>query len=244
MPLAQVFKTPTIRGLAAFIDGASKEVFVEILCSEKREYYPLSSAQKRLYLLYRMEPEGIHYNMPQTVPLGGDIDKERLTAVFRQLIARHESLRTSFLMKGETPVQVVHDTVPFDLTEMDAPGALAAGGNVGNDFVKPFALHEPPLFRAAVLEGAQGGGVLLMDIHHIISDGVSQEVLKKEFLRLYGGSIGTVAVAVQGLCVVADRNRFPFTANGAGGVLAGKPFRSIAGAGAARRFCPARGETV
>ncbi|MCY8036467.1 condensation domain-containing protein, partial [Bacillus sonorensis] len=64
--------------------------------AEKRETYPVSSAQKRMYVLQQLEDGGTGYNMPAVLELEGKLDLERLETVFKQLIKRHESLRTSF----------------------------------------------------------------------------------------------------------------------------------------------------
>jgi hypothetical protein len=75
---------------------------------EKKEYYPLSSAPKRLYVLQHMEPQGIRYNMPMLVTIKGIPDKERLEKSFQQLICRHETFRTSFEMMNGTLIQKIH----------------------------------------------------------------------------------------------------------------------------------------
>ncbi|MCP4218138.1 MAG: hypothetical protein GY765_26105, partial [bacterium] len=119
VPLAEVFKTPTIRGLAQFIKHSLKNTFVSIEPVEKKEYYPLSSAQKRLFILQQMEMNSTVYNMPQVIPLPQAPDVDKLEKTFKQLINRHESLRTSFHMVNEEPVQKVHDNVDFAITHCD-----------------------------------------------------------------------------------------------------------------------------
>jgi tyrocidine synthetase-3 len=105
VPLTQVFINPTIRGLSRYIGGLDEERYTAVDAVELKEYYPLSSAQKRLYVLQQMEPGNTNYNMPFAVPLGEGADKEKLEGAFRELVARHEMLRTSFQMVGEMPVQ-------------------------------------------------------------------------------------------------------------------------------------------
>ncbi|NVB36185.1 hypothetical protein HAU45_22340, partial [Bacillus licheniformis] len=109
------------------------------------------------------EDGGVGYNMPAALKLTGPLDRARLDEVFRQLIRRHESLRTSFETGADgEPVQRIHDDVPFTLTEEAA----------AEDFVRPFQLQEAPLFRAALVKEAEESHLLLVDMHHIISDGV------------------------------------------------------------------------
>jgi acyl carrier protein len=111
VPLAEVFKTPTVRGLFEYIEGTRKERYCSVEPVEKKEYYPLSSAQKRLYILQQMEWESVSYNMPQAIPLPGGIDKQKLERTFKKLVARHESLRTSFHMIDHRPVQRIFEEI-------------------------------------------------------------------------------------------------------------------------------------
>ncbi len=119
IPLVEIFKTPTIRELARYIEVASKERYLAIDPVEKREYYPLSPAQMRLYLLYRIDPQSTGYNISNAMSIEGDIREEGLEEVFKQLIRRHESFRTSFREVEEEPVQVIHDEVSFAIEYYD-----------------------------------------------------------------------------------------------------------------------------
>jgi hypothetical protein len=80
---------------------------------EKKDYYILSPAQKRIYILQQMEVHSTAYNMPVVIPLGDNIDKQRLEDAFKKLIDRHESLRTSFIVIDNEPVQRIHNLVKF-----------------------------------------------------------------------------------------------------------------------------------
>ncbi|MCP5049900.1 MAG: hypothetical protein GY940_22220, partial [bacterium] len=116
VPLREVFRTPTIEGLARYITThALNDTYAEIKPVEKQDYYPLSPAQKRLYILQQLELKSTAYNMPYLLPLQEGIKKESLEKTFKQLIRRHESLRTSFQLVEEQPVQVVHDHVEFEI---------------------------------------------------------------------------------------------------------------------------------
>ncbi len=184
--LAKIFKIPTIRRLSGYIKGLSKEQFVSIQPVEKKEYYPLSSAQKRLYILHQMEPENTTYNMPQVIPLTETTDIKRLKEVFMQLIKRHESLRTSFIMQNEEPVQRVHDNLEFEIEYLE-PDTGDQDKNIVEHFVRPYDLSRAPLLRAGVLEIPGKRRLLLADMHHIISDGTSHQVLGREIAALYDG---------------------------------------------------------
>ncbi|MBY0125172.1 plipastatin non-ribosomal peptide synthetase PpsC [Bacillus subtilis] len=184
VPLKDVFAHPTVEGLAAVIREGTDSPYEAIKPAEKQETYPVSSAQKRIYVLQQLEDGGTGYNMPAVLELEGKLNPERMERAFKELIKRHESLRTSFEQDaGGDPVQRIHDEVPFTLqttvlgerTEQEAAAA----------FIKPFDLSQAPLFRAQIVKVSDERHLLLVDMHHIISDGVSVNILIQEFGELY-----------------------------------------------------------
>ncbi|MCY9178575.1 non-ribosomal peptide synthetase, partial [Bacillus inaquosorum] len=184
VPLKDVFAHPTVEGLASVIREGTDSPYEAMKPAEKREAYPVSSAQKRIYVLQQLEDGGTGYNMPAVLELEGKLDPERLDRAFKELIKRHESLRTSFEQnEGGEPVQRIHDEVPFTLqtavlgeqTEQEAAAA----------FIQPFDLSQAPLFRAQIVKVSDERHLLLVDMHHIISDGVSVNILIREFGELY-----------------------------------------------------------
>ncbi|MCP5051631.1 MAG: hypothetical protein GY940_30975, partial [bacterium] len=108
VPLAEIFKSPTIRELARYITRTSKNIYDEIRPVEKKEYYPQSSAQKRLFFLDQFEDIGTSYNIPFVFKLMGKLEIDRYEKPFKALINRHEALRTSFELIDNKPVQRVH----------------------------------------------------------------------------------------------------------------------------------------
>ncbi|MCY8000847.1 non-ribosomal peptide synthetase [Bacillus haynesii] len=176
VPLKEIFAKPTLEELAAVIQELDESPYAAIEPADKQDTYPVSSAQKRMYVLQQLDEDGTGYNMPAMLKLTGSLDRARLDEVFRQLIRRHESLRTSFETGADgEPVQRIHDDVPFTLTELAS----------AEDFVCPFQLQEAPLFRTALVKEAADRHLLLVDMHHIISDGVSVGTLIREFSELY-----------------------------------------------------------
>jgi len=115
IPLAEVFKTPTPRALAQYIINTAEDRYTSIEPLEKKEYYALSSAQKRLYILQQMELTGTAYNMPEAIPLEKEPDIDKLQQTFVQLINHHKSLRTSFHLVKDEPVQKIHEKVEFEI---------------------------------------------------------------------------------------------------------------------------------
>ncbi|MCP4152782.1 MAG: amino acid adenylation domain-containing protein, partial [bacterium] len=223
VPLTEIFKKSTIRALASSINENSphtQDKYHAIEPVEKKEYYNLSSAQKRLYFLQQMEGTNTVYNMPLSIPLPKEIQPAKLERAFKKLIQRHESLRTSFHMLPDTPgggtpvtpggvspVQKVHDDVEFKIENYNQPGdGDAYSGEAGikdekETFFRHFDLSRAPLLRVAILQkepaanttrsaGQEAGSaerILQVDMHHIITDGTSQEVLIKEISALFAG---------------------------------------------------------
>jgi hypothetical protein len=109
VPLTEIFRSPSIRELAAYIKKSKKDIHKEIKSVEKKEFYPQSSAQKRLFFLDRLETIGISYNMPRVYKVESKIDKAHCERTFNALIARHEVLRTSFHMINQQAVQKIHE---------------------------------------------------------------------------------------------------------------------------------------
>ncbi|MCP5053166.1 MAG: amino acid adenylation domain-containing protein, partial [bacterium] len=193
LSLLDVFQNPSIRGLAGCIEGMEKSKYEAIEPVEKREYYPVSSAQKRLYFLQQLDPRSTGYNMPRFHPMGKNMDPLRLETTLKKLMARHESLRTSFDQVDNAPVQRVYDEVELDIQYYDLAANRADGGEEDSyvgivaGFVRPFDLGQSPLFRSGMIKHPGGDFTWLVDIHHIISDGISAGVLTEDFLALYSG---------------------------------------------------------
>ncbi|MCP4154848.1 MAG: amino acid adenylation domain-containing protein, partial [bacterium] len=187
LQLVTIFGSPELRTLAECIkDTISKTKYAAIEPAEKKDYYQLSSAQKRLYVLQQVEPSGTGYNLPQLFQLQEKPDKEKLIRIFKKLIQRHESFRTTFRLKNGEPLQRISRHVPFDIKEFRA-GPVETEEKIINRFVRPFDLSTAPLLRVELLETTEGNHVVMIDMHHIISDGVSHTILAREFTALYSG---------------------------------------------------------
>ncbi|NEN81312.1 non-ribosomal peptide synthase/polyketide synthase [Paenibacillus elgii] len=185
VPLKEVFQAPTIEALGKVIGAMGQTAYETIPVVEERDYYPVTSAQKQLYILSHLEGGELSYNMPNVMSVEGPLDPLRLEAAFRELIARHESLRTGFEMVDGELVQRIYREAQFDVEYMQAEEAEAEAYMAG--FVRAFPLEKPPLLRVGLIEHKPDRHTLLFDMHHIISDGVSMGILIQEFVRLYGG---------------------------------------------------------
>jgi amino acid adenylation domain-containing protein len=193
VPLAEIFKNQTIRELAGYIKEAATEEYVSIKAEEEKEYYEISSSQKRMYVLREMGVEDTLYNVPFLVTVTREINKEKFEKAVQKLIRRHEGLRTSFIMLDGRPVQKINKYADFKIEyhDVDSEGVShppSAGPDVGeilDRFIRPFDLSLAPLFRAGLIKLEKEKYMMMLDIHHIISDGVSMEIISREFTRFY-----------------------------------------------------------
>ena len=190
MKLSELFKMPVIRHLSAYIKAASKEHYHPLETVESKAYYPLSSAQKRLYILFQITPGSTVYNIPSFFELEQAPDTSRLEHAFKKLIARHESLRTSFHMVNEDPVQKIHKELEFDIDYYDLVNEgkeiiQNSKFKIQNSLIRPFDLSRPPLLRAGLLKSNEGKHILMVDMHHIMSDGISIDIFVMELARAY-----------------------------------------------------------
>jgi len=192
VPLREIFKTPTIKGLSEYIGGLDKNIYEAIQPIAGSDgypegYYKLSSAQKRMYALQQFDEEGTGYNISGVWEVLGTLDIERLEEAFVKLIKRHEPLRTSFELIDEEIVQRIHENVEFRIEYYKAEPDNEGHKDIVRGFIRAFDLAAAPLIRVGVIELSLGRYLLMYDMHHIISDGVSMGILIKEFAELYEG---------------------------------------------------------
>ncbi|WP_432409116.1 amino acid adenylation domain-containing protein [Wukongibacter sp. M2B1] len=177
-----IFKFSTVKELARYINAMEPDVYLSIEKVEKKEFYPTSSAQKRLFILWQLEKNSIAYNMPGAMIIEGDIDKQTFEKVFKDLIKRHETLRTSFKLVDGEPVQYIADKVDFEVNYMEASKDRL--GYVTEEFVEAFDLTDGPLLRVGLVKFEDKRHLFLFDIHHIVCDGVSMSILIDDFIKL------------------------------------------------------------
>lgn len=195
VPLIELFQFTTVKELSDYIiQQSGKNIYssIEPLSADTRYpsgYYEASSAQKRLYVINQIDMgtigNNIGYNMPEALLVEGELDVEKLNEAFETLIKRHEVLRTSFETLESKTVQRIHDNVPFKVVTFET--AAEKVNEIMRNFVKPFELDKPPLIRAALASIGNNKHILMIDMHHIISDGWSLMILIKELVMLLEG---------------------------------------------------------
>ncbi|MCP4156261.1 MAG: amino acid adenylation domain-containing protein, partial [bacterium] len=195
MSLTQLFKTSTVRGIAAAIETAGRDKAQTMEPVEKKDHYPLASAQKRMYVLQQRDTQSTAYNIYTALLLQGTVEPARLEKIFREQVKRHESFRTTFeIHKGE-PVQRIHDRAEFVMQYIEAKEGTGYESTQLKRNIRPFELEKAPLMRVVLIKGAEDTGkaagettnVMIIDMHHIISDGTSMGVLATEIMKQYEG---------------------------------------------------------
>ena len=153
----------------------------------KKESYALTPAQFRIFLLNRLNETSLAYNQTGVLKVTGALDTKKLNHVFESLIERHECFRTSFNLDSDNkPVQKILTNVSFETEHIH--GTEADVESVIHKFIRPFDLKNPPLIRVGLMQVSKDTNFILIDMHHIASDGVSLQILMREFTQLYEGA--------------------------------------------------------
>lgn len=184
--LGDLFKYATIQAQAGFVDAANQQELMEIPRVAEAAHYPLSSAQRRLFFLHEFNPQSLAYNMPQVVRLKGELEPNRLREALNKVLERHENLRASFSMEGEEPQQRIMSGMDIELEQFE--GTEQESDTLIKEFIRPFDLNEAPLLRVGLIKLSASEHLLMTDMHHIITDGVSQTTLVQDFIAFYSNA--------------------------------------------------------
>ncbi|NPC81124.1 amino acid adenylation domain-containing protein, partial [Pyxidicoccus fallax] len=194
LPLRALFEVPTLALLAERIEAASRPTGTPrppLVPVPRTGDLPLSFAQQRLWFLDRLRPDSAVYNLPAAVRLDGDLNVEALERALSELVRRHEVLRSTFHESSTGPVQRVSSEARVMLGRGDLSGMPEAERDVearrlaDAEAQRPFDLERGPPLRASLLKLEARRHVLLLTLHHIVSDGWSTSVLVREVAALY-----------------------------------------------------------
>src|SRR6185295_12674241 len=190
VPIDAFFEAPTVAGLARRIGAAGGGPARSIPRAPRDRDLPLSFAQQRLWFLHQLDPGSAGYNMPMAVRFQGPLAPAALERAAAEIVRRHESLRTTFALSGGEPVQIVSPPRPFALPVVgleETPAPLDEARRLaGAEARRSFDLERGPLWRLRLLRLAAEDHVVLLNMHHIISDGWSIGVFIHELAVLYG----------------------------------------------------------
>ncbi|MEN5196993.1 amino acid adenylation domain-containing protein [Sphingobacterium faecium] len=171
------------RNKTELITYLKRQNVIEIQPAPKCDYYPASSEQKRLYALQMLDKDCIVYNLLLSYVLKGELNFERVENTFKELINRHESFRTSIVFVNGELVQKVESDVAFKI-EYQHYSEQNLEQFIYN-FSRPFNLDVAPLIRVGLYQKDDIEHVMLIEMHHCISDGISLSVAMKDFRMLY-----------------------------------------------------------
>ncbi|NOJ98439.1 amino acid adenylation domain-containing protein, partial [Corallococcus coralloides] len=190
MPLRLLFEAPTVEALAQRLAQLGRSGVPMLRAGVRPASLPLSFAQQRLWFIDQLEPGSPLYNVPGVVRLEGDLDAAALEQSLRALVQRHEALRTTFEEESGQPVQRIHASVdvPLSTVDLSTSGAVRedeARQRVLEEMAKPFDLMRGPLLRTLLLRLDARDHLLVLTMHHAVSDGWSVAVLLRELGTLY-----------------------------------------------------------
>jgi amino acid adenylation domain-containing protein len=196
LPVRTLFEQPTIIGLARAIERARHSGFAAappMRAISRGEPIPLSFAQRRLWFLDRLMPNNPFYNVPMAYRLQGRVETEALEKSIQEIIWRHEVLRT--VIGVVEPVQIIHETFDWDLVRVDLTAFDAEDRErevarlMQEETQAPFDLSRGPLLRGKLLQLTAAEWVLLVTMHHIVSDAQSAEIFTEELLAIYEAQV-------------------------------------------------------
>jgi len=193
--LRDFLEAPTAAGLARLIDreltaGVGLQA-PPILPAGREGPLPASFAQQRLWFLDQLDPHSASYNIPTAVRLEGDLDVTAIGRALDEVVRRHEVLRTTFASEGGVPLQVIRPgmTIPMDVTDLTGlPAAdreAEALRRIDAEARTPFDLAVGPVIRLGLIRLASDEHIIVVNMHHIASDGWSIGVLIREVAILY-----------------------------------------------------------
>ncbi|HEU4882424.1 MAG TPA: amino acid adenylation domain-containing protein, partial [Longimicrobium sp.] len=186
-----VFERPVLSDFARGLESAAQSAALAISPVDRSSAIPLSFAQQRLWFLEQLGGTGAAYHVPMRLRLRGELDRGALSRALDRVVARHEVLRTTFPAVDGEPVQHIApvEESGFRLVEHDLRASADAEDGlrrlVQDEAGAPFDLARGPLVRGRLVRMAEDDHVLLLAMHHIVSDGWSTGVLHRELGALY-----------------------------------------------------------
>ncbi len=196
LPVRLVFTQPRLRGFAALVEEERQRCRQEALplkAVPRDDLAPLSFAQQRLWVLNQLEGPSHTYNVPIILRLTGRLNTSALESAMQAIVARHEVLRTCFVAREGTPYQRIFDQVPIHLNHIDLaalPAKEMLLDRLQSRYIAPesrtcFDLGKCPLIRLHLLSLGPEDRILMVTLHHIVSDGWSTGIMVRELVRFY-----------------------------------------------------------
>ncbi|HEY6350084.1 MAG TPA: amino acid adenylation domain-containing protein [Candidatus Angelobacter sp.] len=194
-PLRTLFEAPTLAEFAVEIErlrsGGIKDKVLPLEPVSRNRELPLSYAQQRIWFMEQLSPGGPLYTIPLQLRMKGELDHQALQRSFNEMVRRHEVLRTKFPVRDDGPVQEIASHLQLNIEKLDLSG-LAEGDHLRQaekeldaEISQGFDLATGPLVRVKLLKLDQQDHMLMVTMHHIVSDGWSLGIMANEVGRLY-----------------------------------------------------------
>ncbi|BAZ37902.1 amino acid adenylation domain-containing protein [Calothrix sp. NIES-4101] len=195
LPLQKVFEFPTVAGLATAIEAIKQSqdslLAPPILPVNRENHLPLSFAQQRLWFLEQLQPNNATYNITEAIRVLGALNITALEASFKEIIKRHEALRTTFMAVEGLPMQVISANLQLSVPIIDLQAVskleqeIQVQQIINQENKQPFDLKQLPLLRVVLIKLSSTEYVVIFTMHHIISDAWSMSVIIREIIALY-----------------------------------------------------------
>lgn len=184
----ELFEKNTVSKMAVLISSKSEgtQVKKRVSRAPDKDFYETSPAQKRMFVMQENDHASTAYNVVGAVEIIGALDKSKLENAFIEMIKRHEGLRTSFHIVDGQIVQKIHEAneTKFELNEVSVSNETELL-KVMENAIMPFNLEKTPLFKISLYNLSENRSILLIDIHHIISDVSSMRIFTEELSKIY-----------------------------------------------------------
>ncbi|MGE5409772.1 MAG: amino acid adenylation domain-containing protein, partial [Clostridiales bacterium] len=211
IPLRSIFENPTVASLARVVErskAASSGLSIPPIKKVSRDQkLPLSFAQQRLWFLEQLEPDSPFYNIPEIYKIKGEVDLETLQKSLNYVVKRHEVLRTIFISEDGIPRQIVLPELEVKIELMDFSSYEEIQKNKAVEEIldkqakTPIKITEAPLFRFSLIKKEKDEFIVLMIIHHIISDDWSTGIMFREISLVYENLLANSAFELEDLSV-------------------------------------------
>lgn len=176
-------ESTSLEDIVNYLSSLEYENYSRIHPKERKGDYPISAVQKRMIVIDQLEGIGTTYNVPLALKIKGSLDIIKSKRIFDIICKRHEILRTSFRVINGEYFQTIHPNcqIEFSFEELEKNEI----SSTVEKFIEPFDITKPSLFRVKIIKYKTDEYILLIDLHHIISDGTSLKLILKEFADLY-----------------------------------------------------------
>lgn len=181
--VSEILNHTIIQDLAAYIDAKRKDSPPSNIALKNKSRFPLTYMQKGIYTQHCLQGKSSLNNISSAFLIQGPLDISRLNHAFQEAVNHNQSLRCSFQIEKNNVFQAVKPSVPFQIHIVDSANKLDL--NSLSQYIQPFDLTAPPLLKVYLIQITRNLHILITDIHHIISDGISNACLIQEVIACY-----------------------------------------------------------